>query len=303
MQIGMVGLGKMGGNMARRLLRASHDVIGFDLDRSVVESLGVENLTGASSLEHVAAQLRPPRHVWLMVPSGHAVDATLEQLVPALSKGDVVVDGGNSDYRDTLRRYDELRAHELHFVDVGVSGGVWGLENGYCLMAGGDDGAVERLSPVLRDLAIEGGWGHVGPTGSGHFVKMIHNGIEYGMMQAIAEGFAVMEAKREFDVDLHDVAEIWRHGSVVRSWLLDLTTRMLEDDPDLADIAPYVSDSGEGRWTVREAIDLNVAAPVITTSLLQRIQSRDESSFAHRMLAGLRRQFGGHAVREADKPA
>ena len=298
MQIGMVGLGKMGGNMARRLLRAGHDVVGFDLDPNVVESLSERNFAGASSLVQIAEHLTPSRHIWLMVPSGPPVDATLAQLLPALSEGDVVIDGGNSDYRDTLRRYDELRTHGIHLVDVGTSGGIWGLENGYCLMAGGDDAAVDRLSDVLQDLATDQGWGHVGPAGSGHFVKMIHNGIEYGMMQAIAEGFAIMEAKLDFDLDLHQVSEIWRHGSVVRSWLLDLTSMMLEASPHLDDIAAFVPDSGEGRWTVREAIDLNVAAPVITTSLLQRIQSRDESPFADRVLAGLRQQFGGHAVKE-----
>lgn len=301
MQIGMVGLGKMGGNMARRLLRAGHDVIGFDLDASIVQDLAGDGLGGASSLEGIAGALSPPRHVWLMVPSGRVVDASLEELLPALSEGDVVIDGGNSDYRDTLRRYEELQAHGVELVDVGTSGGVWGLENGYCLMAGGSDEAVGRLAPVLQDLAIDEGWAHVGPPGSGHFVKMIHNGIEYGMMQAIAEGFAVMEAKHEFNLDLQQVAELWRHGSVVQSWLIDLTARMLEQDAALAGIGAFVPDSGEGRWTVREAIDLNVAAPVITTSLLQRIQSRDDAPFAHRILAGLRRQFGGHDVREAEK--
>ena len=300
MQIGMIGLGKMGGNMALRLLRKGHDVVGFDLDTGVTRRLGSDGLTGADSLERVARLLGPPRHVWLMVPSGEPVDQTLSQLLPSLSGGDVVIDGGNSDYRDTLRRYDELRSKGIHLVDVGTSGGVWGLDNGYCLMAGGDREAVDRLSPVLEDLAIADGWGHVGPAGAGHFVKMVHNGIEYGMMQALAEGFAIMEAKQDFELDLHQVSEIWRHGSVVRSWLLDLTARMLEEDAALTDISAYVPDSGEGRWTVREAIDLNVAAPVITTSLLQRIQSRDEKGFANRMLAGLRRQFGGHAVKEAD---
>ena len=302
MQIGMIGLGKMGGNMALRLLRNGHDVVGFDLDAGVTRRLGSDGLTGAASLDEVARVLSPPRHVWLMVPSGAPVDQTLSQLLPSLSAGDVVIDGGNSDYRDTLRRYDELRSKGIHLVDVGTSGGVWGLENGYCLMAGGDREAVERLSPVLEALAIADGWGHVGPAGAGHFVKMVHNGIEYGMMQALAEGFAIMEAKQVFELDLHQVSEIWRRGSVVRSWLLDLTAHMLQEDAALTDIAAYVPDSGEGRWTVREAIDLNVAAPVITTSLLQRIESRDEKGFANRMLAGLRRQFGGHAVKEADAP-
>lgn len=302
MQIGMVGLGKMGGNMSRRLLRAGHDLVGFDLDAGVVEELASENMEGASSLGDLAGRLSPPRHVWLMVPAGRIVDATVEDLLPALSEGDVIIDGGNSDYRDTQRRHRELQSHGVDLVDVGTSGGIWGLENGYCLMIGGPAEVVDRLAGIMQDLAIDGGWGHVGPAGSGHFVKMIHNGIEYGMMQAIAEGFAIMEAKGEFDLDLHQVAEIWRHGSVVRSWLVDLTARMLEQDAELATIAAFVPDSGEGRWTVREAIDLNVAAPVITTSLLQRIQSRDEAPFAYRILAGLRQQFGGHAVRDSSRP-
>ncbi len=302
MQIGLIGLGKMGGNMARRLLRAGHDVVGFDLDVEVVHDLVAEGLTPARSLEALAGGLDPPRHVWMMVPAGRPVDATIESLLPSLEKGDVLIDGGNSDYRDTIGRGEQLEEAGLHLVDVGTSGGVWGLENGYCLMAGGKSEVVARLSDAFRDLATDGndGWSHVGPSGSGHFVKMIHNGIEYGMMQAIAEGFAVMEAKKEFDLDLHQVAEVWRHGSVVRAWLLDLTAELLNEDPELADIAAYVPDSGEGRWTVREAIDLNVPAPVITTSLLQRIESRDETRFAYRMLAGMRRQFGGHSVKRVE---
>ncbi len=298
MQIGMVGLGKMGGNMALRLLRKGHEVVGYDLDEEVVRGLSAQNLVGATSLEKLVAALERPRHVWMMVPSGAPVDATIELLLPVLDEGDVLIDGGNSDYRDTLRRHASLKEAGVDLVDVGTSGGVWGLENGYCLMAGGDDEAVDRLSGALRDLAADGdaGWAHVGLAGSGHFAKMVHNGIEYGMMQAMAEGFAVMEAKEEFDFDLHQVAEVWRHGSVVRAWLLDLTSALLADDPELSEIAAYVPDSGEGRWTVREAIDLNVAAPVITTSLLQRIESRDPSPFAHRILAGMRQQFGGHEV-------
>jgi 6-phosphogluconate dehydrogenase len=235
-----------------------------------------------------------------MVPSGSAVDDAIVAVRQGLSEGDVIIDGGNSDYRDSMRRHAELRRNGIGFVDVGTSGGIWGLENGYCLMVGGDAEAVAGLRPIFDALSTDGsqGWGHVGPGGSGHFVKMIHNGIEYGMMQAMAEGFAVMEAKEELGIDLHQVAEIWRHGSVVRSWLLDLTADLFAEDPKLQEIAPYVADSGEGRWTVREAIDLNIAAPVITTSLLQRIQSRDELSFANRVLAGMRRQFGGHAVRQ-----
>jgi 6-phosphogluconate dehydrogenase len=302
MQIGMVGLGRMGGNMALRLLRAGHEVVGYDLDEDVVRGLADHDLEGASSLEALAEKLDPPRHIWMMVPSGPPVDAALDALAPFLDDGDVLIDGGNSDYRDTLNRHDRLLAMGIHLVDVGTSGGVWGLENGYCLMAGGGEEPVARLAGAFRDLAADGdaGWGRMGPAGSGHFAKMIHNGIEYGMMQAIAEGFAVMEAKKEFGIDLHQVAEVWRHGSVVRAWLLDLTAALLKEDPALAEIAAYVPDSGEGRWTVREAIDLNVAAPVITTSLLQRIESRDPSPFAHRLLSGMRQQFGGHEVKRAE---
>ena len=302
MRIAFVGLGKMGGNMALRLLRAGHDVVGFDLDATAANKLTRDGLVAASSLGTVAKRLHAPRHVWLMVPSGKPVDDAIAAVRPGLSEGDVVIDGGNSDYRDTIRRGEDLRREGIHFVDVGTSGGVWGLENGYCLMAGGEKQVVERMAPIFESLAADGnaGWGHVGPGGAGHFVKMVHNGIEYGMMQAIAEGFAIMEAKKELSLDLHQVAEIWRHGSVVRAWLLDLTASLLKADPRLSEIAPFVADSGEGRWTVREAIDLNVAAPVITSSLLQRIQSRDELSFANRVLAGMRRQFGGHAVRAAE---
>ncbi len=300
MQIGMIGLGKMGGNMALRLLRDGHDVVGYDLNEDLVRPLLSSGLNGTVSIEALVRHVTGPRHIWMMVPAGNAVEGVLAALLPHLEDGDVLIDGGNSDYRNTLRRSRELSKHGVGLIDVGTSGGVWGLEHGYSLMVGGDADAVERLAPALDTLAFNDGegWGHVGPTGAGHFVKMVHNGIEYGVMQAYAEGFAVMKQKEEFALDLHGVAEIWRQGSVIRSWLLDLTADMLSEDADLAEIAPYVPDSGEGRWTVREAIDLNVAAPVITTALLQRIQSRDETSFAHRMLAGMRRKFGGHAVKE-----
>jgi len=295
----MIGLGKMGGSMALRLLRTGHDVVGFDLDESLTRPLIDDGLNGTVSAEALVRHVIAPRHIWMMVPAGDVVDAVIAELLPHLSEGDTLIDGGNSDYRNTLRRRDELAPHGIELVDVGTSGGVWGLELGYCMMVGGSKAAVERLQPALDSLAgDEGEWSHVGPTGAGHFVKMVHNGIEYGIMQAYAEGFALLREKEEFDLDLHAVAELWRHGSVIRSWLLDLTAELLDEDPRLEGIAPYVPDSGEGRWTVREAIDLNVAAPVITTALLQRIQSRDETSFAFRMLAGMRRQFGGHAVRK-----
>ena len=300
MKLGMIGLGKMGGNMVLRLLRDEHEVIGFDLSTPKVAVYEEKGLIGAESAGMLALRLEPPRHIWMMVPAGDAVDATIAALMHVLEKGDLIVDGGNSDYRNTMRRARKLRERGIHLVDVGTSGGVWGLKSGYCLMVGGADEAVRRLEPVLNALACDDGkgWGHVGATGAGHFVKMVHNGIEYGMMQAYAEGFAVMEARKDLHLDLHEVAETWRHGSVIRSWLLDLTTDLLKEDASLNKIAPFVPDSGEGRWTVREAIDLNIPAPIITLSLLQRIESRDDHSFAHRMLAGMRNRFGGHAVKQ-----
>ena len=300
MELGMIGLGKMGGSMALRLLRHGHSVIGFDLSAQVVSEYEQSGMTGADSLEALAMQCTLPRHIWMMVPAGAAVDATIAALAPVLEEGDVLIDGGNSDYRNTIRRAQALSDRGVMLVDAGTSGGIWGLEEGYCLMVGGDKQAVERLAPIFDALACDGskGWGHVGPAGAGHCVKMVHNGIEYGMMQAYAEGFAIMEGSDRFDLDIHAIAHIWRHGSVVRSWLLDLTADALEEDADLRDIAPFVPDSGEGRWTVREAIDLNIPAPVITASLLQRIQSRDDRSFAHRLLSGMRNRFGGHSVKK-----
>ncbi len=299
MELGMIGLGKMGGGMVLRLLRHDHSVIGFDLSAQVVSQYEKSGMTGADSLEALAMQCTLPRYIWMMVPAGDAVDATIAALAPLLEEGDVLIDGGNSDYRNTIRRARALSDHGVMLVDAGTSGGIWGLEEGYCLMVGGDKQAVERLAPVFDALACDGseGWGHVGPAGAGHFVKMVHNGIEYGMMQAYAEGFAIMAESDRFDLDTHAVSHIWRHGSVVRSWLLDLTADVLEEDADLRDIAPFVPDSGEGRWTVREAIDLNIPAPAITASLLQRIQSRDDRSFAHRLLSAMRNRFGGHSVK------
>ena len=301
MQIGMVGLGRMGANMAQRLLRGGHEVVAHDRDPATVRASAAAGATGADSLDALVGALAAPRVVWVMVPAGAPTEETLAALRGLLTPGDVVVDGGNSNYHDTQRRARELAEAGLHLVDAGTSGGVWGLAEGYSLMVGGDDAAVARLRPALETLAPapDRGWGHVGPSGAGHFVKMIHNGIEYGMMQAMAEGFAVMRKKEELGLDLAQIAEIWRHGSVVRSWLLDLTARALHDDASLADIAPYVSDSGEGRWTVAEAIALDVSAPVMTLALLQRLRSRDAESYADRLLAALRNQFGGHAVKEA----
>ena len=300
MQIGMVGLGKMGANMTARLQRGGHSVVAFDRSAEAVGAAVSAGAIAADSLPALVTQLVVPRAVWVMVPAGDATEATVRELAGLLAPGDVVVDGGNSNYRDSVRRAAELAARGLQMLDVGTSGGVWGLREGYSLMIGGDAGAVARLRPVFEALAPapDRGWGHVGPSGSGHFVKMIHNGIEYGMMQAFAEGFAIMRHKEALGLDLAQVAEIWRHGSVVRSWLLDLTARALAENPTMEGIAPYVSDSGEGRWTVAEAIDLDVPAPVITLALLQRLRSRDAEGYGDRLLAAMRNQFGGHAVRE-----
>ena len=302
MELGMIGLGRMGGDMTRRLLRGDHRVVVYDRDPEPVARLTEQGADGAESLEALVERLAPPRATWLMVPAGEPVDQTIATLRPLLAEGDVIVDGGNSYYKDTLRRAAALQEDGLALVDVGTSGGIWGLAEGYCLMVGGPHEAVQRLRPIFETLAPgrELGWGHVGPSASGHFVKMIHNGIEYGLMQAYAEGFALMKRKEEFGLDLHRIAEIWRKGSVVRSWLLDLTARALAEDQNLETIAPYVADSGEGRWTVFEAIDLDVPAPVTSLSLIQRLRSRDEESYADRLLAALRNQFGGHAIKGAD---
>ena len=299
MELGMIGLGRMGANMVERLLRGDHRVVVYDRNPEPVERLVEEGGAGASSVAALVEQLAQPRAIWLMLPAGDPVDQTIATLRPLLAEDDVIVDGGNSYYKDTLRRAAALEEHGLDFVDVGTSGGVWGLTEGYCLMIGGPSEVVGRLRPIFETLAPgpEVGWGRVGPTGSGHYVKMVHNGIEYGLMQAYAEGFALMKHKDEFALDLHQIAELWRTGSVVRSWLLDLTARALAEDQELAHIAPYVEDSGEGRWMVFEAIDLDVPAPVATLSLIQRLRSRDSESYADRLLAALRNQFGGHAVK------
>jgi len=298
----MIGLGKMGANMTRRLLQDDHTVVGFDLDEATVRELEGEGAGGATTLEALVEQLDPPRVLWIMVPSGDPVDQTIDTLIPLLAEGDILIDGGNSNYKDTLRRGKELQAEGLHYVDVGTSGGVWGLEQGYSMMVGGSEEAVAIVRPALETLAPgpDKGWGHMGPVGSGHFVKMVHNGIEYGVMQAYAEGFDILQAKEEFGLDLHQVAETWRFGSVIRSWLLDLTSRALAEDQELPGVAPWVDDSGEGRWTVKEAIDLDVPAPVITDALLARLDSRAEDSYTHKLLAAMRNQFGGHAIKDAE---
>jgi 6-phosphogluconate dehydrogenase len=299
MQLGMIGLGRMGANMAQRLHDAGHEVIGFDPQDDARRRFEQGGARSAASLADLAKSLSAPRVLWLMVPAGQAVDDTIAALRALLQSGDIVVDGGNSNYKDTLRRARELAADGVHYLDCGTSGGVWGLKEGYSLMIGGDADACERLRPVFEALAParDSGWGRVGPSGSGHFVKMVHNGIEYGMMQAYAEGFSVLEHKHEFALDLQAIAEIWRSGSVVRSWLLDLVARALKENPGMQGIAPYVADSGEGRWTVNEAIDLDVPAPVITLALIERLRSRDADSFADKLLAAMRHQFGGHPMK------
>ena len=303
MQIGMIGLGKMGANMSRRLLQDGHEVVGFDLDAEAVQELEEDGAHGATELDALVDQLDPARVCWMMVPAGDPVDATIDDLLPQLEDGDILVDGGNSNYKDTLRRAERVQEAGLHYVDVGTSGGVWGLEEGYSMMVGGAEAAVDVLRPALETLAPgpDKGWGHMGEVGSGHFVKMVHNGIEYGVMQAYAEGFDIMHAKEEFDLDLKQVAETWRFGSVVRSWLLDLTARALDEDQELPDVAPWVDDSGEGRWTVKEAIDLDVPAPVITDALISRLDSRVEDSYTHKLLAAMRNQFGGHDIKSSDE--
>ncbi len=299
MELGLVGLGKMGGNMAVRLVRGKHRVVGYARHPEVVAAVVKEGAEGASSLKELVGKLKPPRIVWLMIPSGAPVDQTLESLHPLLSRGDLIVDGGNSYYRDTLRRAALVRSWGFRYVDVGTSGGIWGLTEGYSMMVGGDAPDVEGIRPILETLAPgpSKGWGRMGPVGSGHFVKMVHNGIEYGMMQAYAEGFAVLQAKQEFALDLHQISEVWRYGSVIRSWLLELTESALAENPTLKGIEPWVMDSGEGRWTVIEALDLNVPAPVITLALEQRLRSREGDPFAERLLAMMRNKFGGHEVK------
>jgi 6-phosphogluconate dehydrogenase len=291
MELGLIGLGRMGTGMTERLTEGGHDVKTYDPN---VDST-------AASLEELAQQLDEPRAVWMMIPAGEITEDTFQRLLRILADGDTIVDGGNSNFRDSKRRYEEARQHGIHFVDVGVSGGIWGLEVGFCLMAGGDDEPVGRLEPILETLAPEDGYAHVGPSGAGHFVKMIHNGIEYGLMQSYAEGFEIMDHS-EYELDLHQISGIWRYGSVVRSWLLELLHAAFEQHgSQLEDIAPFVEDSGEGRWTITEAINENVPVPVISASLFARFASRDELKFSARVAAALRNQFGGHAIKAAEK--
>ncbi len=302
MDIAMIGLGRMGANMATRLLGGGHRVVAYNRSEGPIKAIEEVGADGARTLDEIIEKLEAPRAVWVMLPAGDPTESAVNELADSLSEGDVIIDGGNSYYKDTMRRAEMLKEKGLFYVDAGTSGGIWGLKEGYSMMVGGEDEVVERLRPIFETLApgADMGWGHVGPSGTGHFVKMIHNGIEYGLMQAYAEGFEIMKAKEEFGLELHQIAEIWRYGSVVRSWLLDLTAEALKDDPELSGIEGWVADSGEGRWTVFEAIDRDVPAPVITHSLLMRFVSRQEESYSAKLLAAMRNQFGGHAIKQKE---
>jgi len=296
MELGMIGLGRMGANMTERLVSGGHRVVSYDRNPEAIQRVVDAGAAGAHSLADFVKQLSTPRAVWLMVPSGDPVDQTLEQLVPQLARGDIVIDGGNSNYKESMRRAAMLKQQGLHFVDVGTSGGIWGLEKGYCLMLGGEKEVVERLAPIFQTLAPPDGYLHVGSNGAGHFVKMVHNGIEYGMLQAYGEGFELLK-RSQFGLDLAKISRLWSQGSVVRSWLLELAESAFEKDPDLSSLKGYVEDSGEGRWTVEEAIERSVPAPVLTLSLFARFASRQQDSFAAKVIAALRNEFGGHSVK------
>ena len=302
MELGMVGLGRMGANMSTRLLRGGHRLVVMDRSPAAIEQVASQGAVGVASLGELVRRLSVPRAVWIMVPSGAPTEETVQALAAILEPGDAIIDGGNSNYKDSVRRAADLKKRGMDFVDAGTSGGVWGLTEGYSLMVGGEEAVIERLTPIFETLAPapDKGWGRTGPSGAGHFVKMVHNGIEYGLMQAYAEGFELMRSKTELELDTSQIAQIWRFGSVVRSWLLDLTARALEENPNLEGVAAYVEDSGEGRWTVAEAIDLGVSIPVITQALEQRFRSRIAEPFSDKLLAAMRHQFGGHAIKPVD---
>ncbi len=299
MKLGMIGLGKMGGNMTERLMRGGHEVAVYDRSPETVERYAAMGSQGTDSPASLVAKLESPRVVWIMVPAGKPVDDTIAALLPRMSKGDVIIDGGNSNFHDTMRRGRELQEKGIEFVDSGTSGGIWGLENGYCLMIGGSEAAFKLCEPIFKTLAPPDGYARMGPTGSGHYVKMIHNGIEYGILQAYAEGYEILHSSKDFKLDLHQIASVWNHGSVVRSWMNELAEKAFEKDADLAALKGFVADSGEGRWTVQEAVDIDVPAPVITLALLMRLRSRQEDSFSAKVIAALRNEFGGHAVQKA----
>ncbi len=303
MKIGLIGLGKMGANMVRKLLRDGHEVVGYNRSQGIVQELtDSEGMIPAKSVDAMLEHLDAPKVVWVMLPAGSVTEDMFQLLLGKLEAGDIIIDGANSNFKDSMRRGMESEEHKIGFVDAGVSGGIWGLKEGYSIMVGGEKDVVDKISPLFRTLAPgkELGWGHVGPSGSGHFVKMVHNGIEYGMMEAYAEGYEILKARKEYALDLHQISKIWQHGSVVRSWLLDLAESALAEDAELSDVKGWVADSGEGRWTVMEAIDQSVPAPVITMSLFRRFESRQDESFAAKMLAALRNQFGGHEIKRPD---
>ncbi len=299
MDIGMVGLGRMGANMTQRLLNGAHRVVVTDLSADAVQASVAAGAVGATSLADLVSKLPPRRAIWMMVPSGAPVQSTIDTLAPLLTKGDVLIDGGNSNYHDSMARAESVATTGIEYLDAGTSGGIWGLKEGFCLMVGGTDSAFAHLEPALKTLAPEKGYAHVGPSGAGHFVKMIHNGIEYGMMAAYGEGFELLQ-RSKFDLDLPQVSALWNRGSVVRSWLLELAERAFEKDPQLESIRGYVQDSGEGRWTVLEALDQSVPAPIITLSLMRRFESRQDESFSAKVQAALRNEFGGHAVQSTE---
>ena len=296
MRIGFIGLGRMGANMVRRLLRDSHDIVAYNRTAEKTKEIAAEGAEGAFSIEELVSKLDKPRAVWIMVPAGDATEAQIEELLEHLEPGDTIIDGGNTNFHDDVRRHPVLKARGIDYVDAGVSGGIWGLANGFCLMVGGEPEPVKRLEPVFLSLAPADGYLHVGGPGAGHYVKMVHNGIEYGLMQAYAEGFEIMHAS-DYELDLGGISKLWNHGSVVRSWLLELAERAFAGDQDLKHLKGWVADSGEGRWTVQEAIDHDVPAPVITLSLLTRFRSRQDDSYGAKVLAALRNEFGGHAVK------
>jgi 6-phosphogluconate dehydrogenase len=298
MQLAMIGLGKMGGNMVERLMKHGHSLVAFDRDPATVTKYQGLGAAPAKDLADIVRQMPSPRVIWIMVPAGKPVDSTIDTLLPLLARGDILIDGGNSFYKDSVARAERLATSGIRFIDSGTSGGIWGLENGYCLMVGGERDAVAHCEPIFTALAQEGGYAHVGPAGAGHYVKMVHNGVEYGMLQAYAEGYEILSASKRYpELDLRQIAELWQHGSVVRSWLNELAVAAFEKDPKLSALKGFVADSGEGRWTVAEAIEEDVPAPVITLSLLMRLRSRQEDSFGAKVIAALRNEFGGHAVK------
>jgi 6-phosphogluconate dehydrogenase len=299
MRLAMIGLGRMGGNMSERLIKGGHEVVVYARKAEEVQRYVSKGATGASSPSDITSKLKAPRIVWIMVPAGKPVEETIASLLPGLAKGDVIIDGGNSNYHDSMRRAAELQTKGIHFIDSGTSGGIWGLANGYCLMIGASPEAFKLCEPIFKTLAPADGYAHTGPPGAGHYVKMVHNGIEYGMLQAYAEGYEILHASKHFKLDLHKIAAVWNRGSVVRSWLNELAESAFEKDGELSGLRGYVEDSGEGRWTVQEAIDLDVPAPVITLSLLTRLRSRQPDSFSAKVIAALRNEFGGHAVKKS----